>query len=360
MAASAWALAASTVVRAETPLTAYGQLPLFEQIAISPKGDLLAMVVTNGEQRKIAIENLTTSKIVTGLAAGAVKIRDITWAGEDHLIITKSSTTTVSGVLSDRAEWFTADDFNVARQKLTPLLGDVDFAGNMVAGLPVVRILDGKPVIFETGLRFVGDDAMRTLFRIDLTSDRSQAVMDADQDTADSYLVSADGHPLALTEYDAVTKQWNLKVWRSGTWRLAQTTTAAIETPEVEGLGRDGQTVLISQLENHETTLRELSPNSGTLSDPLPGPNDGEPIEDPVTHQLIGVVALDGDVLQYTFYKPADQAAWDAVVAAFPGRTISLVSWSDDRRKLVVHVDSPSDVPEYARGLPSRRPRGSR
>jgi dipeptidyl aminopeptidase/acylaminoacyl peptidase len=36
------------------------------------------------------------------------------------------------------------------------------------------------------------------------------------------------------------------------------------------------------------------------------------------------------------------------VVKAFPGDQVSLVSWSDDKRKLVVQVDSPTMGPAYA------------
>jgi hypothetical protein len=126
--AVALTLAATSAFAA--PLEAYGQLPSIEQIAISPNGRLLALDATKGEQRTIVVEDLSTRKIVSGINAGQVKVRYLQWAGDDHLIITSSSTSTIMGALADRSEWFIAADFNLAKHKLTPLLTDVDYAGN--------------------------------------------------------------------------------------------------------------------------------------------------------------------------------------------------------------------------------------
>ena len=96
-----------------------------------------------------------------------------------------------------------------------------------------------------------------------------------------SYLVGADRRPRPRwSRYDALSKQWALKVWTGR--RLAQcgaeAKTAAIETPNLEGLGRDGRSILIGEWANGHYELRELSPDGGRLSDPLPGPMEGENI----------------------------------------------------------------------------------
>jgi dipeptidyl aminopeptidase/acylaminoacyl peptidase len=159
--------------------------------------------------------------------------------------------------------------------------------------------------------------------------------------------LGATGQPLALTQYDALSKTWVLKVWTGNAWRLAQTKTAAIETPDVLGLGRDGRSILIRQYEGGRDVFRELSPDGAQLSDPLPGSGDGEPIHDPADHRLIGMAFLDGDEHRYMFYDPGDQARWNALAAAFPSMDVTLASWSDDRRKVVVHINSPTDGPGY-------------
>jgi dipeptidyl aminopeptidase/acylaminoacyl peptidase len=71
-------------------------------------------------------------------------------------------------------------------------------------------------------------------------------------------------------------------------------------------------------------------------------------LRDPSTHRLIGLYALVGDEDRYTFFDPADQKAWNAVRAAFKGDRVQLESWSQDRTKIVVLVDSETQGPAYA------------
>ncbi|HEY2709052.1 MAG TPA: S9 family peptidase [Caulobacteraceae bacterium] len=343
------AAAAFAVGAKAAPLAAYGNLPTLEQISLSPSGRLLAIDVVKGENRTIVVQDLVAKKIVTGVKVGDTKIRDLKWAGDDHLIITSSITQTgMLGVLVGQEEWFTAVDFNVAACKLHPLLTDVDYAGNMIGGEPIVRTVDGKATLFLRGMRFIGDEGQSTMFRVDLDTDHAQPIIDSGGDWETSFLMAANGKPLAETQYDAPLKSWILKVWAGGGWHQAQAKQASIETPDLVGLGRDGQSILIGNREGDRYTLRELSPDGATLSDPLPGIDAGQPITDPPTHRLIGLATLIGDDMRYRFFDPNDQTRWRAVTAAFPGKDVGLVSWSDDRRRIVVEVTGPKEAPAYA------------
>jgi dipeptidyl aminopeptidase/acylaminoacyl peptidase len=330
------------------PLAAYGDLPTIEQIAISPSGNLLAIDLVKGEMRSIVVQDLVSRKIVTGIRTGETKIRNMQFAGDDHLIITSSSASGMLGVLVEKSEWFVASDYNLVTHQVRPLLGDVEMSGNFIRSDPVVRSVDGKPTLFVTGVRFVGYEGKTTLFRIDLDTDRSSPIIDTGGEMYTDYLVGGDGMPAARTQYDAPSKQWTLEVWHDRSWHAAEAKTAFIETPDLRGLGRDGASVLIGELEQGQYTVRELSADGAKLSDPLPwGPFAG-PIHDPTTHRLIGVVALDGDRWSYRFFDHDDQMDWRSIEAAFPGEALSLASWSDDRRKIVVRFDSPTDGPGYA------------
>lgn len=64
--------------------------------------------------------------------------------------------------------------------------------------------------------------------------------------------------------------------------------------------------------------------------------------------RLIGRYALDGDVDRYVFYDPNDERAWKAIVEAFPNERVLLQSWSTDRKKIVVLVDSRVNGPAFA------------
>jgi dipeptidyl aminopeptidase/acylaminoacyl peptidase len=339
------------------PLAAYGQLPTIEQISISPDGKLLAIAFVKGEARTIVVQDLSARKILTGISLGQTKLRVLEWAGDNHLLLVSSSYVKgLAGVLMDSGEWAVAADFNLATRKITPLLGDVEMTASKVVGQPVVRIVDGKPVAFATGLYMAqqaaaggGNVSVRVsqlaLFKVDLDTDRSTLVT-SDQADVTGYVVGDDGHPLAEETYDATSKHWALKLFHDGVWREALTGTAALERPNMNGLGRDARSVLIDDIENDRHVLRELTP-AGTLGEPLPGPADGAPIRDPASHEVIGLMSLEGDAWRYHFYDPSDQAQWDAVTQALPGASVQLVSASDDRHQLVLHVDSPTDGPGY-------------
>ncbi|MDB5443450.1 MAG: prolyl oligopeptidase family protein, partial [Phenylobacterium sp.] len=86
----------------------------------------------------------------------------------------------------------------------------------------------------------------------------------------------------------------------------------------------------------------------GTWGPALDLPPNAEPIFDPDRHNWIGVRALVGDESRVVFFDSADQKIWDGVAAAFKGERVSLASWSKDRRKIAVMVDSAEEGPDYA------------
>lgn len=326
-----------------------------EQVTISPDGTLLALDSVRNNQRTILVQDITARKLVTGVSVGEAKVRNLQWAGDDHLIITTSQTSEILGALADRNEWFTALDLNIARKKLTPLLGDRDMAMNTVASLPVVRVESGKTFVVVEGTYFpvtqeLGGvwkrEGTLALFKIDLDNDRSTMIAAGENDTT-RFVVGADGQPLAETRYDGLSKQWALRLFAKGMWRDAQTQTVAVDRPLALGLGDDGKSVLVRYLENDHYVLREVAPD-GTLSAPLPGPSEGREIRDPTTNALAGMENLVGDDFEHQFYSPGDALRWRAILAAFPGGRVTFQSWSNDHRRVVVRVESPAEAPAFA------------
>ena len=103
----------SQPVAAPTPLEAFGGLPTIEDAEISPDGKRLALIVTNGEQRRVIFEDLATSHVFASVASGDRKLRAIQWAGSDHLLITNSVTETVFALNGSKREWFLTTDYAV-------------------------------------------------------------------------------------------------------------------------------------------------------------------------------------------------------------------------------------------------------
>lgn len=327
------------------PLEAYGRLPSVERIAISADGALLAIVSTDGERRKLLIQRVADHKLVGDYGLGPAKVRSVQWAGNQHIILTVSRTGTISGVEAPREEWRLAYDLNLANQRLRGLLEDVEDDLNVVVGAPEVRTVDGKPVLYLQGVHFVGPQGVNTIFRVNLDTGASKMVEVGAVGTRD-WVVAPDGSALAQTVVTDRTGRWVLRQKIGGAWRDTRQVTDD-NHPDLLGLGRDGHSVLLQELKDGVVSLHEVAPD-GTWGEPLQLQDADVPIFAPARHNLIGYYALVGDEGHYRFFDPADQKLWDGVRAAYRNQAVELVSWSDDHRKMVVRVDSPTEGAAYA------------
>jgi dipeptidyl aminopeptidase/acylaminoacyl peptidase len=341
------AMAAMAGAAQAAPLELYGRLPSIEQAAVSPDGESVALIWTDGEQRKIAIERLSDHKVAELLGVGAAKVRYLRWAGPRHLIITVSKTASIAGVIAPRSEYFMAFDYNRDTGKLKPLLHGIENTLNIVEGHPEVRIIDGKPVIYAQGVQFVNGQGVVSVFRVSLERDLEKITESGSFSTRD-WLIGEDGTAVAQTIWDEKSGRWALKVRDGQGWKTARALRSLGEHPVMVGLGRDGRSVLMEEPDdNGAEQFREVAPD-GSWGEPLPIKDADAAIYDPQTHKLIGYYALVGDEGRYTFFDPKDARVWRAVENAYAGQRVRLVSWSDDRQKIVVLVDSPTEAPAYA------------
>jgi dipeptidyl aminopeptidase/acylaminoacyl peptidase len=358
------ALAASGWAAHAAPPEAYGRLPSIEQVVISPSGTYAAYVVTNGEKRSIAIQTTADHKVKSVAPAGGQKVRDIRWAGDDHLVITTSTTQQPINFASNdvwlvgpRAEFLVAQDLDLKTGRIRGLLDNVlqgaevrnQFSVmNTVFSQPVVRTADGKHLAFVRGWYLLRDRSYVGLFRVDLDSGAAYLAERGDREAYD-WAIDPEGRVVAQATYNDNPGVWSLMLKGPGGWRAAQTINALIETPDLGGLGRDGQSVVVDLPDPDKgAAWRELSLQTGVWGESVAGSAGQDPIYDPTSGRLIGEWAMAGDAPTYTFFDPHDAAIWKAVSKAFPGDIVALESWTDDRKKIVVRVDSPDEGVAFA------------
>lgn len=332
------------------PLEVYGGLPSIEAASISPDGQKLAMIVTDGENRKISLRDLSGGppKLI---GTGNNKVRSLSWAGPNDLLLVVTTTSTIADVKAPRAEWAMVVDYNLTTERFQVLLKKVDNADiailNVTTGLPQTVWIAGKPQIFLTGVAFEYDRGQSALFKVDPATGRTDLVHQGLYHTND-WLVGEDGKPLAETEYDPKARTWSLKVAQGAKFAMAHSVEADIDTPWLEGLGRDGKTALVAQAKGDLVQYREVDPKTAVWPEPFRETSGDRPIFDPHSRKLIGFYRLVGDEEVYEFLDPGDAAAWAKVVRAFKGDRVNLVSWSDDRTKYIVLVSSISLGASYA------------
>ncbi|HSZ53477.1 MAG TPA: S9 family peptidase [Caulobacteraceae bacterium] len=332
---------------AAAPLEAYGRLPAIEGAAVSPDGELIAAVVTNGEARTVALTRATDLKPFLKIPAGEKKVRWIQWAGSNHLIVTTSRTTDIPGTTAPRGEWFVAIDYNLKTHSERVLPSGVPRTIDAVLAPPMVRVIGGRPFAFVEAFHFSANSAHVSLFKVDLDSGLSGLIQEG-QPFNRQFLVDDQGETLALAQYDPQSRRWSVKVERRAVWHTVKSLDAAIETPEILGLGRDGKTALVYDDMAGASAMHEIGRDSEDWGAAVAADPQAEPIHDPTTGRLVGLYALDGDQDRYVFFDPMDQKRWDAVVRAYPGERVTLASVSADHQKMIVLADSPTDGPAYA------------
>jgi len=337
------------------PLEAYGGLPAIEDIAISPDGARLALIQTDGEKRSIRIENLAQHRLERLLQGGDTKLTGMLWVGPDHLVVLRGSTESLQDTESARREFQLGFDYNILTGGTQPLLQDTTVTLNAFWN-PQAGVIDGKPVLFVRTYHLSGFYFVHTIYRIDINSDKSIAVETGAPEAMD-FVLGADGRAIAESTWDGASRVWTLKFRTDGVWKDVRTEKMErhekawkyelYKVPVLLGRGRDGNSVLVSETSGDDQLLREVNAK-GEWSEPLPVEGNERPVFDPVSHNLIGLAGLVGDEQRYHFFSAADQEVWKLVERAYPNQRVRLASWTDDRRKIVVSVDSPELGPGYA------------
>ncbi len=340
LSASAWA--------ADKPnLAIYGQLPNIEEVEISPDGSKLAVIQTDGEQRVLAVREVGGG-MLAGVRVGPTKLRGVIWAGEDHLVLVSSQTADVMGVSGPAREYYMASDFNWRTRKQVLLLRNQEAAMNVIIGPPMVRTIDGDPVVFLEGIHFLAEQGVDTLYRVNLRTGATRMLDNGVQLDTDGWLVDAQGQPVAQSLYNSKRGRWSLRMKLDGGWRTVAEADTPMGSYGISGFGRDGKSVLVWRTDDKDRdVLREYSGVSQYAD--LPSDLDlSGLIHDPANLNLLGGYTLKGDTLSYTFFDTPSQKTWNSVVKAFDGDRVSLASWSKDRRRVVVQVDSVETGPAYA------------
>jgi dipeptidyl aminopeptidase/acylaminoacyl peptidase len=328
-------------------LNAYGELPSLEHFAVSPDGTKLAYATFVKGQRTILINSVDAGKVIGGFAVDQ-KLRAISWADNDHVLATVSLTRTVVGTIGTHAERWMVQSYSLAAQKAVVLLEHGAYQMNIVADVPLPRMIEGHSVAYLEGFTFVDQSGVEALFVEDLQSGRLNHIVETGSPKYwIDWLIDEKGAIIARTTYDDESGRWVLQIKHGAGYTDAFETHSPIDQPWVLGITPDGKSILIVTPGYDGSSLKQfsLADNSPQAAPDLPA-DDIFPVEDPATHRLIGI-GTSGISTQYRFFDAGDQNAWNGLAHAFPGENVELVSWSNDRKVVVARVDGKRDGASY-------------
>ncbi len=338
------------------PIEAYGRLPTVEDVTISPSGMRFALMTSDANGRQLQIHKTDDLSRVRGLNVGDSKIVGLDWADENNLLFVYAKATSVAGLQGPRREWWLAFDYDIEAKKLHPLLSGNGSAMNIIERWPQARRVGDKTMLFLTGLSFPNNRGVLTLYRQNLVGASTLTTFTGEEDTSD-LLINTTGTPVARVDYNEQSGQWSLlSRSRGGSWHAIHREMAPIDTPDLVGFGRTEETLIVEQDDENSTHYREIPIAGGEWSPRIAALDGARLIEDPIKRTVIGGETVEDTAVRYTFLDPKDQALWDRVSKAFPGETVRLASWSDDRSKILLRVEGPTNGAAYFRlDVKSRR-----
>lgn len=356
IAALAASLLCAGVANAAPPLEAYGRLPTLSNVALSPDGTMLAHVIGDETKRVLVIQAIGSQQPTTMLNVGDLKLRDLQWADDGHLLIATSTTMLPVGFIGRRHDFWTTRVFDIksnsqhrlfermyssARQAITQEIAAMD----VIAGIPQSRTIDGRAIVFVRGIYFPGGESRNQsrpgLFRVDLDTGNGRVVSSPGAHDED-WAVDKAGNVVAEADYYESEQRWKLKVTDIG--KKAIDVSAPFEGPEIEGLSEDGTGVLVRTRQNAGTPVYDRI----SLTDGSSGPWQYSDLQlddlklDTRTGRVIGGSRFT-DKSDYVFFAPRADTVWRSIKVAFKSATnVDLVSWSEDWSKVVVLAFGPT------------------
>lgn len=334
------------------PLALYGQLPSLADPALSPAGDRLAFLESQNGRRYIVIFDLAKGKPIALAHADSAKVRSLRWYDDNQLLILYSTTSYPPfEVIGERTEWFMLGTWNIATNRMRPIdmHDDNHQTMNAVTGSIDVRIVDGDPQLFVSGTYLNQSDFYPALFRIDLQHGMTSLIAGGTTLGAD-WAVDAQGHIAASYDYQVTGHaegQWVLRLRNGREMRQVAAGTADYDPPYIVGFSYDDKSLLVAFDTPDGWIWKPLHLADDTWGAPLDaGSTFFSVIRNRLTGQVIGGVT-DSSAPKQVFFDPALQLHWSAIIGAYSGERVELVSHSDDFTKFLIRVFGPRDGDSY-------------
>jgi dipeptidyl aminopeptidase/acylaminoacyl peptidase len=334
---------------APPPLSIYGNLPGFETAALSPSGSKVALIGTVAGSRRLIIQKVD-GELIHQVLIGDHKLRDISWSGEDQVLIEVTSTVELgTDFVADKAELrsigvlaASGGDLRwiFSRDTMIPdvVFGTYGFAERKgerfgyFGGLTLERGTDGKPRL---------QSGSPDLYEVNMKTGTARRIAFHGEDVDRDWVVDATGEVVATLDMRPDSGTWTLK---NASSKIIATGRNRYGRIRLLGLGRTPGTILYAdQDEAGNDNWFELSLAGGEPVTVLDGVGVARRYEDKVTRQLIGY-SEQGDYPVAHFFDTRRDKIAKATHRAFPNRRMTIVDWSDSFDHLIVNTEGSEDA----------------
>lgn len=218
---------------------------------------------------------------------------------------------------------------------------------DFVGAPPEFREVNGHTSVIVRGMWFA-QRALPALFRYDVETGNVTLFARSNQPSSYfiQWLLDDSGEVAGDLLYFVYQKKWDLKLRRDGRMQVVDSGTASIDIPEIVGFNPAGDAVWVQFLEQGNHVWKPLTFPAGTWGPPVdPAQVLVGPLKDRKTGRIFGGMTESGHLM---FFDNELQAHWDAVLRAFPGERVDLLSYSDDFGRILVEVFGQKDGYVYA------------
>ena len=342
----------------------YAASPLVDQISLSPDGKRVALVSQKGDDKVLMHFHIGDdgNKLI-GL--GPAKIRDLMWGDNQHVVLTNSVTTSLYGFAGDKHEFSQARAINVDTADYKLLFSrEDDFYAIVEGGLRRIRTPEGAYRVTAQNYH-MADGYEMCLYSFSLDDASGHMIYKGTTNT-EGWVITPDGFPLAYSDFDRVRKEWTLYYNHgkpgNSAFRTVYKWNKGLATPSLEGLGRDGKSVVIYIPRPRDETddgddaetkndgdYFEIDAD-GTLSgaiDPSDDQRERSALFHPVTWNLAGFKRHD-DWFTYDYFDPLLKKLAGALAPVMGDEyRVSIVEYAEDPRKMILYGESPQDAGTY-------------
>jgi dipeptidyl aminopeptidase/acylaminoacyl peptidase len=359
--AIASAAAAQTAPQPTTPVPveAFGRLPAVADAAISPDGSKVAMAVNQGSASAVVVFDLNSHQRVFAASVPAnSQLRTIGWADDHYVRFLVSHTFHPEDVLPEdyyfrglptRVEYYRNGVVDVATRQARILSTSHSLFADQASTL--IAPIEGDPGFGRLiGSTNDAETPRLTSFRVNLSDGSVHPAADAGSNKNTTELVLDDaGTVIAWLDIDEQTDHWRLQhmVGRQN-HTIAEGDYSATGQPiDVRGLLADGRLGELDDADGFEKLYAiDLSSGARQLVFERPGHDVTEAVYDPWSRRIVGAAWIEEEEQQH-FFDPALQTVYEHVSAAFPDGEARLMSWSRDRRRVLVYGEHGMDGGAY-------------
>jgi dipeptidyl aminopeptidase/acylaminoacyl peptidase len=346
---------ATAASAAPPPLSAYGNLPDIEDMAISPSGGNLAIVAQMQGQRELVLLD-PLRKVRSRVPIGTIKTRDLSWIGEDDLLIVASSTERLNSDFTvDKHEFFSGIIIRKGTDRVDPVFGGRKSIMPAITGDFGSRFVGGKWEAYFGGIEYTSNiatgstlstyklaDVRRTLFGVGMI-DRSirKVAPPAEPGHSRNWLLDGNGVVAATLDVSSADGRWTISnaqrtLLASGVDRTGDVS--------LNALGRDGTSAIYSLEDstNGESRTFEVPLAGGTPQEVFADQSVSHLYVDDTNGRLLGYQPGNEDGRPVLF-DPAQEGALRKVYRAFPKLTVSIKGWTPNFSHILARTSGNGD-----------------